>query len=86
MQGDFYPGGAAIEFVAEFIDGFAQEENVHEELHIFILAGQERGVFGGVGHYRKYHRLLTLSDNLGAFGVEHHECADDRVAENTSER
>src|SRR5262249_5300783 len=23
------------------------------------------------------------SDNLGAFGVEHHECADDRVAENT---
>ncbi len=44
---------------------------------------EERGVFGGVGHYRKYHWLLTLSDNLGAFGVEHHECADDRVAENT---
>ena len=40
-------------------------------------------VFGDVGHYRKYHWLLTLSDNLGAFGVEHHECADDRVAENT---
>ena len=44
---------------------------------------EERGVFGGVGHYRKYHWLLTLSDNLGSFGVEHHECADDRVAENT---
>ena len=44
---------------------------------------EERHVFGGVGHYRKYHWLLTLSDNLGAFGVEHHECADDRVAENT---
>jgi predicted metalloprotease with PDZ domain len=29
------------------------------------------------------HWLLTLSDNLGQFGVEHHECADDRVAENT---
>ena len=40
-------------------------------------------VFGDVGHYRKYHWLLTLSDNLGSFGVEHHECADDRVAENT---
>ena len=40
-------------------------------------------MFGDVGHYRKYHWLLTLSDNLGAFGVEHHECADDRVAENT---
>jgi predicted metalloprotease with PDZ domain len=44
---------------------------------------EERAVAGGVGHYRKYHWLLTLSDNLGAFGVEHHECADDRVAENT---
>jgi predicted metalloprotease with PDZ domain len=44
---------------------------------------EERAVFGGAGHYRKYHWLLTLSDNLGAFGVEHHECADDRVAENT---
>jgi len=44
---------------------------------------EERAVSGGVGHYRKYHWLLTLSDNLGVFGVEHHECADDRVAENT---
>ena len=44
---------------------------------------EERAVFGNVGHYRKYHWLLTLSDNLGAFGVEHHESADDRVAENT---
>ena len=47
------------------------------------IVAEERAVFGGVGHYRKYHWLLTLSDNLGAFGVEHHECADDRVAENT---
>lgn len=47
------------------------------------LVLEERRVFGDVGHYRKYHWLLTLSDNLGAFGVEHHECADDRVAENT---
>ena len=44
---------------------------------------EERRVFGDVGHYRKYHWLLTLSDNLGSFGVEHHECADDRVPENT---
>src|SRR5262245_24343231 len=47
------------------------------------IVPEERAVFGGVGHYRKYHWLLTLSDNLGSFGVEHHECADDRVAENT---
>lgn len=47
------------------------------------LVSEERAVFGGVGHYRKYHWLLTLSDQLGVFGVEHHECADDRVAENS---
>jgi len=44
---------------------------------------EERAIFGGVGHYRKYHWLLTLSDNLGSFGVEHHECADDRLPEST---
>ncbi|MGH9141783.1 MAG: hypothetical protein ACRD2I_11680 [Vicinamibacterales bacterium] len=47
------------------------------------LVREERSVFGGVGHYRKYHWLLTLSDSLGSYGVEHHETADDRVAENT---
>jgi predicted metalloprotease with PDZ domain len=47
------------------------------------IVAEERHVFGDVGHYRKYHWLLTLSDNLGAFGVEHHECADDRIPENT---
>jgi predicted metalloprotease with PDZ domain len=47
------------------------------------LVKEERAVFGGVGHYGKYHWLLTLSDNLGRFGVEHHECSDDRVAEAT---
>jgi predicted metalloprotease with PDZ domain len=47
------------------------------------MVKETRAVFGGVGHYRKYHWLLTLSDNLGRFGVEHHECSDDRVAEDT---
>ena len=47
------------------------------------LVREERAVFGGVGHYARYHWLLTLSDSLGTFGVEHHECADDRVGEST---
>lgn len=45
------------------------------------LVREERAVFGNVGHYTRYHWLLTLSDDLGSFGLEHHECADDRVAE-----
>jgi predicted metalloprotease with PDZ domain len=61
----------ALQFPQERIDAYKR------------IVLEERAVFGGVGHYRKYHWLLTLSDNLGAFGVEHHESADDRVAENT---
>ena len=34
-------------------------------------------------HYRKYHFLLTLSDNTIGLGQEHHESSDDRVAERT---
>jgi predicted metalloprotease with PDZ domain len=61
----------ALEFPASRIEAYKK------------IVLEERAVAGGVGHYRKYHWLLTLSDDLGAFGVEHHECADDRVAENT---
>lgn len=34
-------------------------------------------------HYRDYHFLLTLSDNVLFLGQEHHESSDDRVAEHT---
>lgn len=34
-------------------------------------------------HYRDYHFLLTLSDNVQPLGQEHHESSDDRVAEDT---
>jgi len=37
----------------------------------------------GVRHYRDYHFLLTLSDNVAHFGLEHHESSDDRVDEKT---
>ena len=34
-------------------------------------------------HYRDYHFLLTLSDNVLRLGQEHHESSDDRVPERT---
>jgi len=33
-------------------------------------------------HYREYHFLLTLSDNIMELGQEHHESSDDRMAAN----
>ncbi len=32
-------------------------------------------------HYRDYHFLLSLSDNIAHFGLEHHESSDDRLYE-----
>jgi predicted metalloprotease with PDZ domain len=41
----------------------------------------EEGALFGSRHYRSYHFLLTLSDHVASFGLEHHESSDDRVAE-----
>jgi len=37
----------------------------------------------GARHYSSYHWLLTLSDHVEHFGLEHHESSDDRVDEET---
>lgn len=41
----------------------------------------ETGALFGSRHYRNYHFLLTLSDHVASFGLEHHESSDDRIAE-----
>ena len=34
-------------------------------------------------HYGSYHFLMTLSDQVAHFGLEHHQSNDDRVPEKT---
>jgi predicted metalloprotease with PDZ domain len=41
----------------------------------------EAGALFGVHHYHAYTFLLTLSDNVAHFGLEHHESSDDRLGE-----
>ena len=41
----------------------------------------ETGKLFGARHYRDYHFLLTLSDHVAHFGLEHHESDDSRVGE-----
>jgi predicted metalloprotease with PDZ domain len=43
----------------------------------------EAGALFGSRHFRDYHFLLTLSDHVAHFGLEHHESSDDRVGERT---
>jgi predicted metalloprotease with PDZ domain len=43
----------------------------------------ETGALFGARHYQQYHFLLTLSDQVGGHGLEHHESNDSVVAERT---
>lgn len=45
----------------------------------------EAGALFGAYHFRKYDWLLTLSDDVAHFGLEHHESSDNRMEENTLE-
>jgi predicted metalloprotease with PDZ domain len=43
----------------------------------------ETGALFGARHYRSYHFLVSLSDHVAHFGLEHHESSDDRIAESS---
>jgi predicted metalloprotease with PDZ domain len=43
----------------------------------------ETGALFGARHYRQYHFLLTLSDQVGGHGLEHHESNDSVAGERT---
>ena len=42
---------------------------------------REAGALFGARHYREYHFLLALSDQIAHFGLEHHESSDDQARE-----
>jgi predicted metalloprotease with PDZ domain len=44
---------------------------------------REAGALYRSHHFREYHFLLTLSDNVMGLGQEHHESSDDRVKQHT---
>jgi predicted metalloprotease with PDZ domain len=48
--------------------------------HYKNLVAQANKLFGA-HHYRDYHFLLSLSDHVAHFGLEHHESDDSRIAE-----
>ena len=50
------------------------------QMHFHELVKQAGALFGS-RHYRDYHFLLTLSDQVAHFGLEHHESSDDRTNE-----
>ncbi len=54
-----------------------------EHLDDFQKLIRETGALYKSRHYGSYHFLVTLSDQVAHFGLEHHQSSDDRVGEKT---
>jgi len=90
IAGEFYrsfditPPGEPIHHELDIVaDGEAalnlNEKNQKEMTNLVA----ESGKLFGARHYRDYHFLLTLSDHVAHFGLEHHESNDSRLPERT---
>ena len=62
-------------------DSEAALEMSPEDLSHYKNLVAETGTLFGARHYRHYDFLLTLSDHVAHFGLEHHESSDDRIPE-----
>ena len=67
-----------IDIAADSAAALAITPETQVELHNLVT---EAYALFGARHYRDYHFLLTLSDDVAHFGLEHHESSDDRTAE-----
>ena len=54
-----------------------------EHVAAFSKLVRETGALYRSRHYGEYHFLVTLSDQVAHFGLEHHQSSDDRVPEKT---
>lgn len=54
-----------------------------EHIDEFSRLVRETGALYKSRHYNSYHFLVTLSDQVAHFGLEHHQSSDDRVQHNT---
>jgi predicted metalloprotease with PDZ domain len=78
---DLSPGGKPAHSLHIVADSAAALEMKPEDgRHLSHLVA-ETGALFGARHYRAYHFLLTLSDHVAHFGLEHHESSDNRQGE-----
>ena len=64
-------------------DGPEDLELSKEHVEAFSKLVRETGALYKSRHYGSYHFLVTLSDQVAHFGLEHHQSSDDRVEEKT---
>ncbi len=78
---DLSPGTKPPHFLDIAADGDPALELKPEDARHFARLVPETGALFGARHYGAYHFLLTLSDHVAHFGLEHHESSDDRQVE-----
>ncbi len=79
---DLAPGTQPAHFLDLVADSAAALEITPDQIRHFSHLVAEANTLFGAHHYRDYHFLLTLSDRVAHFGLEHHESSDDRQGEN----
>jgi predicted metalloprotease with PDZ domain len=78
---DLTPSSGPPHFLHIAADSAAALELKPEDSRNFSRLVAETGALFGARHYRSYHFLLTLSDHVAHFGLEHHESSDNRLGE-----
>jgi predicted metalloprotease with PDZ domain len=78
---DLTPGENPPYFLHIVADSAAALDLKPEDALAFTRLVKEANALFGAHHYRDYHFLLTASDHVAHFGLEHHESSDDRVGE-----
>ncbi len=79
---DITPAGEAIHHELDMVADSEAALNMsadNQKQMVNLVA--ESGKLFGARHYRDYHFLLTLSDHVAHFGLEHHESNDSRLGE-----
>ncbi len=78
---DLSPGQTPPHVIHVVGDSAAAIGMNHEDLSHYKRLIDEAWELFGARHYTQYCFLLTLSDHVASFGLEHHESSDNRVAE-----
>lgn len=78
---DLTPGETPSHVIHIVAESAAALEMKPEDVRHFTHLVREANALFGAHHYRSYHFLLTLSDHVSHFGLEHHESSDNRVGE-----
>ena len=78
---DLSPGSTTPHYLNMASDNPAALELSEERIAKIRNLVKESGALYNSRHYRDYHFLVTLSDHVAHFGLEHHESSDDRIPE-----